>query len=68
VTREQLEEAHGTDRRAVVGEHAGAVLSDQREQLTRRLGGLVGDGGDAVEEEVEPPSQSPSMRTALRLR
>ena len=41
-------------RHPVVREDARAIVGDEREQLACGCDGLVGDRGDAVEEEVEP--------------
>jgi len=50
------------------GKQPGAVRADEIERFARRNDSLIGDRGDAIEEEIDPAPQSPSSRAKLRRR
>jgi hypothetical protein len=56
----ELEEPQGGDGHPVVPQHTRPVVGDQREQLAGGGNCLVGDRGNAVEEEIEPALPVPS--------
>ena len=54
MVRQEFEQPRRGDGGRVLNQHAGAVLGYHGEEIARRRHGLVGDGGDAIEEEVCP--------------